>query len=142
MSADLGLSGTASGPPLNLNYFGMIVLNAAKANPAVNYQTPPTLNTNLRSDTDLLLLVSLNSMGNAPDPEYFMDLVITFHEDEMGLNRPCITGYNYGSYEYKMCLNKIPILYKYRGGNANSDLDSPGIDANEVLLIHTSYPII
>jgi hypothetical protein len=60
----------------------------------------------------------------------------------MGLNRPCITGYNYGSYEYKMCLNKIPILYKYRGGNANSDLDSPGIDAKEVLLIYTSYPFI
>ena len=78
MSADLGLSETASGPPLNLNYFGMIVLNAAKANPAVNYQTPPTLNTNLRSDTDLLLLVSLNSMRNAPDPESYMNLVINY----------------------------------------------------------------
>ena len=43
-------------------------------------------------------------MRNAPDPEYYMNLVITFHEDEMGVNRPYINGYNYASYEYEMGL--------------------------------------
>ena len=98
------LSGTASGQQLNLNYLGMVVLNAANAHPAVNYQNPPAFNTNLPSDTILLSLVLLKSMQNAPDPEYYMNLVITFHEDEMGVNRPYINGYNYASYEYEMGL--------------------------------------
>jgi hypothetical protein len=106
------LSGTASGQQLNLNYLGMVVLNAANANPAVNYQNPPAFNTNLPSDTSLLPLIPMNSMRNAPDLEYYMNLVIIFHEDEMGVNRPYINrdGYNYSSNEYKMGLNKIPLL--------------------------------
>ena len=79
-------------------------IKCCKCTPAVNYQNPPAFNTNQPSDTSLLSLVLLNSMRNAPDPEYYMNLVITFHEDEMGVNRPYINGYNYASYEYEMGL--------------------------------------